>query len=100
VAVSAAWPGCPPEGFMGDARSAATMLVGDVRGLSAPRSFACCECVNPLPGETGKPQGWERSGSNLGCTRHLPVAEPVWKAALGGLRRLLVLGEEVPTKDS
>lgn len=40
------------------------MLMGQIEGLAAFQSFACCERVNPLPGETEKPQGWERSNSN------------------------------------
>ena len=28
-----------------------------------------------------------------------PVTKPIWKAALEGLQRLLVLGEDVPAED-
>lgn len=76
------------------------MLVGEIEGPAASQSFACCERVNPLPGETGKLQGWERSDSNPSCKRHLLVIKPIWKAELGGLWRLLVLGEDVSTEDS
>lgn len=76
------------------------MLVGEIEGPATFQSFACCERVNPLPAETGKPQGWERSGSNPGCKRHLLLTKPIWKTTRGGLWILLVLGEDVPTEDS